>query len=289
MNSNLQSNFIFLSQILGVPVIDSATNKTIGYAVDVVAVLREMYPRVSALIVREKMSSKRFYLPWKNIQKVFDQRAIFIENVPPPAERSVALAENEILLKETFLDKQVVDISGSKVVRVNDLHFLRENQNLWLVHMDVGFKGLLRRLGWQRVVEPVLHWLFSYAFKDRFISWKYVQSVTPSRAESLALKVPQTKLAELHPADLADILGDLGTDERIMILKSLDKTTAAEALKELPLKARVQTAELLDQSQLVAIVNEMPIDEAVDLLGEFPRKRLNSLFSIIPQDRVEQI
>jgi len=276
-----------MSQIVGAPVMDFNGNGKIGYVSDVAALLRDMYPRVSGLVVRKKMSLAVFYVPWKNVRKIVEGEAVIIEYDPAAA---VTLSENEIKLKETFWDKQVVDVSGSKVVRVNDLHFLREGPNFWLVHMDIGFKGLLRRLGWLRQAESLMRWLFSVELKERLVSWKYVQPISPAAAgESLLLKVPQTKLSELHPADIAEILVDLGTDERAGILKSLDTASAARAFKELPLKVRIQTAESFSNAQMAGIINEMPVDEAVDLVGNFSRKRTNALFSLMSQERATQM
>ena len=92
------------------------------------------------------------------------------------------MSENEILLKEIFWDKQIVDIQGSKVVRVNDLHLLKEDLNLWVVHMDIGITGLIRRLGWTRFFDFFVRLVSSCELKDRLISWKFVQPITPSSA-----------------------------------------------------------------------------------------------------------
>lgn len=285
----LQKNFIYLSQLIGVTVIDLATSKRIGRVADLAAGLREMYPKVGALVVG-KNRTERYYLPWRHVRKIVEGKAIFVDGMGSIVPGEVTLSENEILLKETFWDKQIVDISGSKVVRVNDLHLLREDLNLWLVHMDVGVRGLIRRLGMVKVFDFLLRLLFSYEPKDRLISWKFVQPITPSiGAEALALKVHHSRLSELHPADLADIVADLGTDERITILKSLDNETIAHTFQELPLRLRIQMAESLSNEQLLNVVNGMATDEAVDLLSELQKKRVTWLLGRLPQDRAAQI
>lgn len=287
MNS-LQKNFIYLSQIIGVPVIDFKTNRKTGYVSDLVAGLREMYPRVSALIVRR--GKKKTYVLWKDVRNIIEGKAVFVENGYLEFSRDIKISDNEILLKETFWDKQIVDISGSKVVRVNDLHLLREELNVWVVHMDIGFKGLIRRLGLFPFVDFMTRLLFSYELKDRFISWKFVQPITASiGGESLSLKVHHSRLSELHPADLADIIIDLGTDERITILNSLDNETAAHTFQELPMKVRIQLAESLRHERLVNIINSMAIDELVDLLSHLSRKRVNALLNHFPEEKVGQI
>ncbi len=289
MNS-LYRNFIYMSNIVGVAVVDTATGKKAGKIFDIAANMREMYPKVSALIIKKSSGGGLATVPFKCVKKLDGEKAFLIEISMEDAAHGVHLSDNEILLKETFWDRQIVDISGSKVVRVNDLHLLREEPNLWVVHVDVGFKGLIRRLGWSRWFEPMIKWLFSYEMKDRLISWKYVQPINADKGGGhLSLKGPKTKLTELHPADLADILTDLGTDERLSILKTLDNETSADTLKELRSKMRIQTAELLDQEKLSAIMSEMPVDEAVDLICHFPRKKINSTLALLPKDRSKQI
>ena len=288
--NNHQPNFIYFSSILNIPVVDYQTKRKFGFVYDVVADLREMYPRVSALVVKKKFSKKVMYLPWNSVKAIEEKKYISTEKPDSAFIDDIRLSENEICLKETFLDKQIVDISGSKVVRVNDLHILCENLKLWFVHVDIGFKGLLRRLGWLKFFSFMSRWLFSYEMKEKFISWKYVQPITSTeKFKYLSLKVPHSKLAELHPADLADILIDLGMEERLLIFGSFDMETAADILQELPTKIRVQVAEMLDRGKLAQILEKMPMDEVVDLLDEMRNESVDSLFKILPAEDVKKI
>ena len=183
-----------------------------------------------------------------------------------------------------------MDISGSKVVRVNDLHILKDGIKLWMVHVDVGFKGILRRLGWLRFFTSAVRWLFAYELKDKFIQWKYVQQVTtPEYSERLSLKIPHSKLSQLHPADLADILVELGAEERLLIFSSFDDNTASDILQELPLKMRLLIAKSLEIDRLARILDETPMDEVVDLMDELPRDTVTAVFGLLPEEKVRQI
>lgn len=289
MNS-LRPNFIYLSQIIDLPVKDFGVGKKFGYVTDVVADLREMYPRINALIVKKRFSQGIVYLPWSAVKNITEEKTIEVEDFQSEARPSLNLSENEIRLKDTFWDKQIVDISGSKLERVNDLHILRDGLKLWLVHVDVGFKGLMRRLGWLKTFSYLVDWLFSYKLKDKLIPWKYVEPISTARDYApLSLKVTHSRLSELHPADLADILIDLGTEERIVIFKSFDNETAAEILQELPLKICVQLAGSLETERLAGILTEMPFDEEVDLLAELPTEMVGALFRLLPVEEVDQI
>lgn len=287
--NDIQKKFTYLSQLIKIPVIETATNKKIGKTSDIAVSLKEMYPRASCLVVRTGFR-KKIYIPWLQVKKIQEEKAIFVENSSAFLNYEVKLSESDMLLKETFWDKQIVDISGSKVVRVNDLHLLREELNLWVVHVDVGITGIIRRLGWLKFFNFITRLLSSYQMEDQLISWKFVQPVTSGvNLDALSLKVHHSKLTELHPADLADILIDLGTDERIAILKSLDNTTAAHTFQELPMKVRVQVAESIERDRFVNIINEMAMDEVVDLLAHLPKKKKSSILGRLPQDKVAQI
>jgi len=161
-----------------------------------------------------------------------------------------------------LLDRQIVDTSGAKVVRVNDLHFLRvPTGDLHLVHVDVGFRGLVRRLGWSTTMG-----------KEQLISWRYVQPLTlAATGESLQLTVARKELGRLHPAELADILSELDGRERESLFRALAPEAAARALTEVEPKVRQRLIAGLPAERAADIVERMPPDEAADLLAALPQ------------------
>jgi magnesium transporter len=287
--SETHPNFIYLSAILNLPVCDLVTGRRIGKVVDLAAVLKDVYPVVTDLIVKQKGKKGLYRITWSNIKNLGSGKFLTIDTKSLIPENGVD-TESRILLRESFLDQQIVDISGAKVVRVNDLHLLQEQSNLWLVHMDVGFKGLLRRLGFLGPYNSLVKWLFSYELKDLLISWKYIQPITSVKmSKAVQLKVNHAKLSELHPADLSDILVDLGVDEREIVFNSLEEPLAADTLEELPMKIRTQVAESLSHEKLARILDEMPVDEAVDLLASLSPRLVNSIYNILPAEKVGQM
>jgi magnesium transporter len=285
----MQENFIYLCQLIKLPILDRKTGKKLGIVADLVADTKETYPNITGLIIKISGKKEKPYISWDNVKQIIPGKAFYMDGLPDSLT-SKPNPENHMLLCESLWDRQIVDIAGSKVVRVNDLHLLKENSHMWLIHVDIGFRGLLRRLGWQKGVENVLKFAFSVELKDKLISWKYVQPVaSASMSKSLQLKVEHAKLNELLPADLADILADLGVDERTIIFDSLDNQTAAKTLQELSLKIRIQVAESLMPGKLATILKEMPIDEVVDLVAKLPKKIIAALFKLLPSEEVGQI
>ena len=105
----------------------------------------------------------------------------------------------------------------------------------------------------------------------------------------MILKADSSKLSAIHPADLADILEDLGTDERISLLESISPATAAATLQEMPMSLRIQIAEALDNEKLASIISEMQMDETVDLLDELDKERREAVFGLLTLERVAEI
>lgn len=288
-------NFIYLSEIMHLPIFNASTGKKIGRIIDLAARTSHVYPKITALIVSVHDKQEPLYIPWNFVRLTVFKKHVTVEYPFESETDNRESTESEILLKKTFLDKQIISTSGYKLVRVNDLQLLidnssKDNPNLWLVHIDIGFKGLLRRLGWVNFLNPIFHWLFARDINDKFLTWKNVQPTTATNVNgSVILKADSSKLSAIHPADLADILEDLGTDERISLLESISPATAAATLQEMPLNLRVQMAEALDNEKLAGIIAEMQMDETVDLLDELDKEKRETLFGLLTQDRVAEI
>jgi magnesium transporter len=274
--------FYFFSEFLNRRVYN-ASNRSVGKITDLVAERTEPYPMIVGMIAWRR--GKRIYLPWEKIARV-EPELILSEN--GLTELKTSLPEKDtILLREEVMDKQIVDTFGAKVVRVNDLHFLRVDSRLRLVHVDVGFRGLMRRVGWEKLVDQALRWLFSYVLPNQFISWKYVQ--LPSGSNPLQLSVSQKKLSDLHPADLADIIEDLSGRDRSAIFHALDAETAAEALEEIDPKIQKSLIETIPVEKASDIVEEMSPSDAADLLADLPEERAEEILEGMEQEKAEDL
>ncbi len=298
MNQNLK-DFYFFSNFLNRKVYDPS-GKRVGRISDLVAERAEPYPLIIGIVVRtggRKKSRRvgttvvpmpdhrRFYIPWEKILQIEPLITFLEEDLFLPA--TSFSGKDIVLLREEVMDKQIVDTFGAKVVRVNDLHFLRINSHLRLVHVDVGFRGLMRRVGWEKVMDRVLRWLFSYDLPNQFISWKYVQLLSGS--DLLHLSVSQKKLSHLHPADLADIIEDLSGRERSAIFHALDTETAAEALEEIDPKIQKALIETISAAKASDIVEEMSPSDAVDLLADLPEERAEEILEGMEEEKAEDL
>jgi magnesium transporter len=276
--------FLFLSQILGEKVVD-AEGRLWGKVSDLAASLAGYYPLVTGLLYLPPGSKKPVRLPWA---KVVEHRGPVRVSPPGQPDQPVKLLrEGELLLKESLLDKQIVDTHGAKILRVNDLHLLRVNHNLFLVHVDVGFRGLMRRVGLEKAADKFFQWFFDYRLADHFIPWRFVQPL--SSPDLLRLKVAQNRLSLLHPADLADIIEELDVHKRSEVFQSLDVETAAEALEETDPKIQVRLIENLNPAVASDIIEEMSPSEAADLLGDLPKEKAEGILQEMEKEMAEEV
>jgi magnesium transporter len=289
--STVQNNgakmFIYVSELLGGAVI-SAEGRRLGRLADLKVRLGESFPKVVALHVR--LGRKKIpALDWAEVAS-FSEKGIVLN---PGAEAKFVgpdVKSEEMLLKEELLDKQVVDTSGAKIERVNDIHLLVINKDLRIVHVDIGKRGILRRLGLLRPVEGLTKWFFEYEVPEVLVSWKYIQPLGSDlhRAE-LKLNVAARGLHDLHPSELADILEDLDRENQNRIFKALDLETAADTLQEVEPRLQLSLLATASEEKASDLLEEMEPDEATDLLAEMPREKRRKLILTMQEPSREQL
>jgi len=174
-----------------------------------------------------------------------------------------------LAVRKDLLDQQIIDTNGRKVVRVNDVELSDQRTNgnteLRITQVDVGLPGAIRRL-LQGIVPPMAIRRVEQKLPHRTILWEFVNLVESDPLRRVKLRLSTEKLAELHPADLADLMEELSPDERQSIIGSLDEETAAETIAELDKRLQTQVVEKFDPEKAADIIEEMSPDAAADLI-----------------------
>ena len=199
--------------------------------------------------------------------------------------------DNFLLLRQDLLDRQIIDVHGRKVVRVNDVDlqwFSREEkQDLRVREVEVGLRGAVRRLLLGVMPKQAVD-RFARQFPARVIPWEFVDVIEVDPARRVKLKIEHERLAQLHPSDIADILESLAPAEREAILTTLDEEVAAETLEEVEPKLQKALVESLSSETAAAIVEEMDPSAAADLLAELPDERSEAILEEMnPEERQE--
>lgn len=278
--------FIFLSQLLGVPV-RLPDGAVLGRLADLLVDPGHSYPPVTALRVRLSRSELR-RVSWEDVVDCATS-GVTVRS----AEALVPLlpVPPEIPLAQDVLDRQIVDTDGAKVKRVNDLHLVVARGGLRVAHVDVGFRGLVRRMGWELLVDGAIRLVRSragYLRAEEFLSWKHVQPLAAG-VSRVRLDVARSALAELHPADLAEILADLDRRERAVLFRELPVEAAAEALEEAEPELQRELLGALPPDRAADIVEAMEPDDAADLIGDLPRDESEQLLAAMEAPEAREV
>ena len=273
---------LYLSQAIGRPVRDQH-GESIGTVADLIVAIGDRYPPVTGIVV--KTNGREIFLHWGSVTSLDAGGAILGTSAIDISK--FQQRPNEIRLKLDLMDRQIVDIDGRKVGRVNDLRLDEVEGSLHLVAVDVGPSGLLRRLGSEgpwRTIARGLH----RDVPERYIDWEDVDPVERTIA-SVKLRVPHKGLAELHPADLATIIDQLSRSDRVGVIVSLDDEAAADAIGEMEPETQVDILEDLEPARAADILEEMDPDEAADLVADLSDESREEILGLMEKDEAEEV
>jgi CBS domain-containing protein len=274
--------YFFLSELLGKPVRAETEVRPIGRVEDIGASNNGNYPVAVSLVVKPRRGPLR-HLPWTSVLSIAKGGVTVKQNgAPAPVA--------DFHLRHDVLDDQVIDVHGAKVIRVNDIHLVYTQGQLVLGHVDVGMLGLLRRLGFAKIACALLRWLLDYELPERFVTWRHIHVMSPGALRAgLRLSSALTLLADKHPADIADIVEDLGVSEGHDLLRSLPVETAADAFEEL--EDNVQRA-LISQEEpwrAADILEEIPASEAATVLRDIHDADAERIISRMESEAAEDV
>ncbi|HXM18801.1 MAG TPA: CBS domain-containing protein [Candidatus Tumulicola sp.] len=279
----------YVSELIGRPVKlwTEGSSMPIGKVHDVVVDGREEFPPVTGLYIKCRDGGMRF-AQFSSVRAITDKEVIL--NAPPrDAEHKVA-ADDELLLNRELLDKQIVDVDGRKVVRVNDVKLAPAGDQLRIIAADIGASGLLRRLGLSGFSKHLLERSTRLGVPRSLISWDSVQPLSRvGPTDSVRLRVPSDKIERIHPVDMAAIIEELNASDQASLVSSLDEETAADAFEQLDVNTQLSILEDLKPERAADIIENMSSDDAADLLAEVEPDKQRQLLNLMEPDEAKDV
>jgi magnesium transporter len=298
---------IFLSTLLRQSIYD-IEGQRLGVLRDVCVSLNETFPAVTALVIATSTlpGYRDIIIPWSQVDNL-EEAKIYL-TVKQQRIASYTPHTDELLLRRDLLDKQIVDTQGFRVVKVNDLKLAQIKGTARLIGVDISASGLMRRLGILAPIELVGR-VLPFRLSERTITWNYVEPIevvkvgtgqlTPALAGAgvgtagivpqVQLSVSHTKLSDLHPADIADILEQLDVEEAGAMLGRLDTETAADTLNEVEAPLQSELLSELDPEKASNLLEILPPDDAADILADMPHEEAERLLNLMPADESRPI
>jgi magnesium transporter len=281
---------LYLSQLLGAAVEDQQQVRA-GKVIDVLTPAAQVgqntvsYPD-ALLIEGEEEQPLRVPLASLELHEHLIRLQVPIEHLQP-----INSAESEeVRLAQDVLDKQVIDIEHKKAVRVNDICFADDWRILGVDHSTL---GLIRRLA------P--SWLFGARNPSSLIPWNRIELIgtqqhPEEQEEQFFTETPSGsyralsgQLADMHPADIAEIVHQLTPGQGASIIERLDDETAADTMEEIDTERQRHILENIQPDRAADILQAMGPDEAADLLAQLPEERTQELLRLMNPEESEDV
>ncbi|HJT86919.1 MAG TPA: CBS domain-containing protein [Bryobacteraceae bacterium] len=260
----MMDHFLYFTELASMPVHD-VRGRRIGRVKDAALVPLVSSSRIDRFLVGG--GDTWLTIRYDQIRSISLDRGIDLSD-----EQLTPYHDDEYMLRiaRDLLDQQIIDVTGRKVVRVNDLTMEIQNEGvrdtLIAFEVDVGIRSIVRRL-----LQGVLpaRWIrrLQQPIPPNSIRWEFCNVVEPDPLRRLRLNISYQKLEKMHPADLADIVEELSPAEREAIFETIDSEVAADALSEVDPKMQASILEALEPEKAADIVEEMSPDQAADVLS----------------------
>jgi len=276
----------FLSRIIGKRVYD-AEGKKVGIVKDLLVdslTANPDKPEVIGVKVKTRKGIKIYSFEFFDVFRIEGRLTVKCNNL---VELSEEVVNNGFFLAKMMLDRQIVDLNGRKLVRVNDIRLVDIKGGTFAVAVDIGIDGLLRRIDIEKPIKNVLS-VFRVSIPAKYILWDDVQAIDFS-SYSIKLATVYSKLNTLHPSDLADIIEDLGKASRTTVFSALDEEHAADVLEEMETEAQVQLVESLPVDKMADVLEKMPADEVADILDELEDEKAESLLKEMEAESSQEV
>lgn len=263
----------------------------IGSISDVIVRLNTIgsYPVVSGLVAR--IQRQDIFVPWSQVAAMAPNGLRLTS--ARLSLRHFRRRDGEMLLEHDVLDKQLIDVTGVRVIRVNDLGLAVIQNELCLVAVDISFRALLRRLGLPTSLRVAAaprtlkelqrlrmgrerHHLATAMPNERFLDWADVEYLA-TNAPEVRLNVTHAKIAQLHPVEIAHLIDALSFAQGTEIMAALDDETAADTLEEMSRERQTDMLEMLEEERAADILDAMEPDAAANVLADLDSAKAEAL------------
>jgi CBS domain-containing protein len=229
------------------------------------------YPPVTGVLA--SVAGRQVFVPAEQVDAIEHGRTTLraVRLDLNPFERRPA----EVLLKKDVLDRQLINVDGARLVRSNEIELARLDGWYRVVGVDVGFRGLVRRLVPRGLGETI-------GTRD-FLDWASVEPFT-GHVPTVRLRVPHPKLARLHPAQLADLVEQASHHEGEEILGAVgaDPELEADVFEELEPGHQLEFIEDRPDEEVADVLARMESDDAADLVRDLPEERRDEVVRLLP-------
>jgi CBS domain-containing protein len=277
---------LFLTQLIGVRAY--VGNRKIGKVGDVVAVDQGKVAEVTHLQIARPFGEPPLLVPMAKVRSLTPREIVL--DIGDPREYVRPIAPEEVPLRDYLLDKKILDTDDREVEVVYDVRLAFTGGHIYVVDVDISRYGLLVRLG----LKGLAAFLYrrAGAARKRLIPWSYVQSLPPQLGTlegNLKLNILKEKLSDIHPVDLADILEELDSSQRALLLGGLETEHASDTLEEIDPAVQRDIVFSLSKERVAELIREMTPGQAADIISVLPAAEKRAIMKLLEPAQAAKI
>jgi len=266
-------NKVYVARLAGTQVFDPIGDQ-VGRVRDVVVLIRPRgAPRAVGLVV-EVPGRRRVFLPLTRVTSIEPGQVISTGLVNM---RRFEQRPAETLVIGELLERQVELRDGSGSATIEDVAIEGTRTGDWEVtRLFVRHAASKGALGLRRRGETFL------------VGVDEVTGIAGSGADQGATLL-LAAYEELKPADLADVLHELGSVRQLEVARALDDERLADVLEELPEDDQVSILSSLEVSRAADVLEAMQPDDAADLLHGLSETQASTLLGLMEPDEAKDV
>jgi CBS domain-containing protein len=271
---------LHLSTILRSPLLDRAGER-LGRVEDLIVRLADGgYPPVTGL--KARIGGRDLFVPTDRIATL-EPGAVRLSGEKLSLgrfERRVG----EVLLNQDVLGRKLVNVEADppSLVTAHEIE-LACIEGWWrVVGVDHSSRAQLRRL----LPRPLKGTVADRPFLDWTDLEPFVGHVPTAR-----LRFSHRKLANLHPAEIADLVEAASHDEGEELIEAVghDRELEADVFEELDEHHQLEFIRERPDVQVAAVIGRMATDDAADLIVEIDQERRGRILALLPPAQRRQI
>jgi CBS domain-containing protein len=271
---------VHLSTILRSPLLDRAGER-LGRVEDLIVRLADGgYPPVTGL--KARIGGRDLFVPTDRIATL-EPGAVRLSGEKLSLGRFERRA-GEVLLGQDVLGRKLVNVEADppSLVTAHEIELACIDGWWRVVGVDPNTRAQLRRL----LPRPLKGKVADRPFLDWTDLEPFVGHVPTAR-----LRFSHRKLANLHPAEIADLVEAASHDEGEELIEAVgqDRELEADVFEELDEHHQLEFIRERPDAQVAAVIARMAADDAADLIVEIEQERRARILALLPPAQRLQI
>ena len=276
----------FLSEIIGARV--KCNGRKLGKLADVIAVDQGKLAEITQLQIKPPFGDPAMIVPYTAVKSLRHGEVVI--ELADPKSYVREPAPDEVLVSDYLFDKKVLDLEEREVEVVYDIRLLKVSGMLFVTDVDISRYGLLRRMGMVWLAK-----IFNQRTNEqdkKLIPWSYVRALGShlgSLQGELKLNILKEALSEIHAVDLADIVEELDSEQRVNLLEGLEPSQASDTLEEIDPAVQRHIVIALKKERVAQLIGEMTPGQAADILSVLPSDEKRTILKLLEPKLVHKI